>query len=75
MEPEQVQEILTAAFPSAEVTVSDMTGTRDHFQVTVFWTGFQGKRLIQQQQLVNQALKIPLEDGRIHALALRTAAL
>ena len=75
MEPKQLHEILSAAFPGAEVTVSDMTGTRDHFQVSVLWDGFKGKRLIDQHQMVNKALTMPLEDGRIHALQMKTAAL
>jgi stress-induced morphogen len=75
MEPDQIQSILNQKFPAAEVTVQDLTGTRDHFQVFVLWKGFQGKGLIEQHQLVNQALKDCMEDGRIHALSIKTMAL
>jgi stress-induced morphogen len=33
---------------------------------------FQGLPLIKQHRLVNEALKAYLQDGRLHALALRT---
>lgn len=75
MEPEEIQSKLTEAFPGAEITVQDTTGTKDHFFVAVLWNGFQGKRLIQQHQMVNEALKDELASERIHALQLKTAAL
>jgi len=75
MEAEEIHTLLTAAFPGAEITVQDTTGTKDHFSVAVFWQGFQGKRLITQHQMVNQALREPLAAERIHALQLKTAAL
>ena len=72
MTPEEIQKILIQALQGAEVTVQDLTGTRDHFEVTVMWNGFQGKSLIEQHKLVNQSLAHPLEDGRIHALKIKT---
>ncbi|MDP3920256.1 MAG: BolA family protein [Candidatus Omnitrophota bacterium] len=58
--------------PGAQVEVSDLTGTMDHFEARVVWTEFKGKSLVEQHQLVNRALAAPLEDGRIHALKMRT---
>lgn len=72
MEPEVIQKKLMEKFPAAEVTVEDMTGTRDHFQVQVMWAGFKGKGLIQQHQMVNQALQEDLHSGAIHALKIKT---
>ena len=75
MNPQEIQKILVEKMPGAEVTVQDMTGTQDHFQVHVLWTGFKAKSLIEQHQAVNRALADFLEDGRIHALAIKTFAL
>ncbi len=75
IDPQAIQAKLTAAFPGAEITVQDTTGTRDHFFVAVLWSGFHGKKLIQQHQMVNKALQEELADERIHALQLKTAAL
>ena len=72
IEPEEIHKILSEALPGAEVTVEDMTGTRDHFEVFVIWNGFAGKNLIEQHQIVNRMLAAPLEDGRIHALKIKT---
>ena len=72
MEPQQVHQILSERVPGAEVTVEDMTGTQDHFFVTVLSPQFKGKSIIQQHQIVNQALADCLEDGRIHALKIKT---
>ena len=73
MEPEQIYVLLSASFPGAEISVQDTTGTKDHFSVTVFWEGFKGKKLIEQHQMVNQALQAPLANESIHALQLKTA--
>lgn len=75
MAPEDVQKMLLDNLPGAEVTVEDLTGTQDHFFVTVMSAEFTGKALIEQHQMVNQALKHALEDGRIHALKIKTHAL
>lgn len=73
--PEEIHKKLVEKLPGAEVTVEDMTGTRDHFQVQVMWSGFNGKGLIQQHQLVNRALQEDLDSGAIHALKIKTYAL
>jgi len=69
---EQIQEILALKFPKSEIIVTDMTGTKDHYEVRVEWPGFEGKSLIEQHQLVNGALKDRLDDGSIHALSIKT---
>ncbi|HXV27895.1 MAG TPA: BolA/IbaG family iron-sulfur metabolism protein [bacterium] len=70
---EEVKDILSQRLPEAEIDVEDMTGTMDHIQVRVVWSGFQGKGLIEQHQIVNRALSEALEDGRIHALKIKTS--
>jgi stress-induced morphogen len=72
MNPEDIQKTVVKSLPGAEVTVQDLTGTRDHFEVTVFWEGFKGQSLIEQHQIINRALSAELEDGRIHALKIKT---
>ncbi len=74
IEPEDIQKVLAEQLPGAEITVQDMTGTRDHFEVQVYWEGFKGKSLILQHQIVNRALEAQLNDGSIHALKIKTLA-
>lgn len=72
MLPEDVRELILGAFPDAVVEVQDLTGTGDHFAATIVSERFSGLPMIKQHRLVNQALLDYLEDGRIHALALKT---
>lgn len=67
---EEIQAFIQKAIPDAEVTVQDMTGGGDHFEVVVLSPVFRGKLLIEQHQMVHRALE-PLKD-RIHAVKIKT---
>ncbi len=62
---------LFAAFPDAQVELTDLTGTSDHFQAVVVTRAFEGKTRVEQHKMVYAALG-ELMDGPIHALALTT---
>ena len=49
-----------------------MTGTSDHFQIYVVSRLFEGKMLIEQHQMVQKPLQAALDDGRIHAVQIKT---
>jgi acid stress-induced BolA-like protein IbaG/YrbA len=70
--PEEVQKIILSALPDAEVTVQDQTGTLDHFQILVASPVFRGKTLVEQHLMVHKPLKPAIEDGRIHAVSIKT---
>ena len=72
IKPQEIHSILIRELPGAEVTVQDLTGTEDHFEVIVMWSGFNGKNLIEQHQVINKVLTPRLEDGSIHALKIKT---
>ena len=69
---EAVAEIVRGALPDAHVEVSDMTGGLDHFQVVVVSPQFEGKTLIERHHMVQGPLRAHVEDGRIHALSMKT---
>ncbi len=72
IEPETLRAHLSAAFPSAErIELSDLTGTKDHYQALIVDAVFVGKSRIEQHKLVYKALGA-LMDGPVHALALET---
>ena len=71
MEPEHIKELLTKAFPGADIELSDLTGTKDHFQARIVSSEFEGKTPVEQHQMVYQALGDAMA-GPIHALALKT---
>lgn len=70
--PDQVEEMIKAGLPDAQVQVQDLTGTRDHYQVVVVSSQFEGKRLVQQHQLVYGTLQQAMSSEAIHALTMKT---
>ena len=57
--------------PDAAVSVTDRTGTMDHFSIRVVSNSFKGKNLLDRHRMVYQALDEPMKDGRIHALEIK----
>jgi acid stress-induced BolA-like protein IbaG/YrbA len=70
--PEEIKQTLSKTLPVTLVETQDLTGGGDHWQVIVVSSAFEGKGLLEQHRIVNEALKEPLADQRIHALALKT---
>ncbi len=73
MDPEVLKQRLLEAFPDAEITLADLTGTRDHYEATIVSRAFDGVSLVAQHQMVYRALGSAM-GGPIHALALKTRA-
>jgi stress-induced morphogen len=66
--------LLESAFPDAtELDVLDRTGGGDHFQVVVTAPSLTGLSLVEQHRRVYQALAVPLADGTIHELRIKTS--
>ncbi|MDP7038870.1 MAG: BolA family transcriptional regulator [Myxococcota bacterium] len=68
---DELRQRLESTFPGAEISISDLTGGSDHFDVKVISEDFAGKSLIQRHRMVYA----PLQDvmgGALHALALTT---
>ena len=72
--PEQIESMIQAELPDAQVQVHDLTGGGDHFEVTVISAAFEGRSLVQQHQLVYKAVQSAMSTEAIHALALKTSA-
>ncbi len=70
--PEEIKESLAKALPISLIETQDLTGGGDHWQVIIVSSAFEGKGLLEQHRLVNEALKAEIGDQRIHALALKT---
>jgi stress-induced morphogen len=60
---------IRTVLPDARVELNDLTGTEDHWKVTVTSAAFTGKSLIDRHRLVMAALAEEIK-GPIHALAL-----
>ena len=55
----------------SHLVVTDLTGTKDHWEALIVSDAFEGKTRIQQHQMVYAALG-ELMAGPVHALALKT---
>jgi stress-induced morphogen len=69
---EEIKASLTKALPVSLIETQDLTGGGDHWQLIVVSPAFEGKGLVDQHRMVNDALKAEIGDQRIHALALKT---
>ncbi len=68
----EVENLITNQIPGAQVKVTDLTGTKDHLGITVISDAFEGKRLIQQHQMIMDILKNKLGTEEIHAVQIKT---
>lgn len=73
MDGREIERLIKASIPDAQVTIRDLAGDGDHWAATVISSAFKGKTRVQQHQLVYQALKTQM-GGVLHALALQTSA-
>jgi stress-induced morphogen len=73
IEVENLRGVLQAAFPGAVVDITDLTGTQDHYQVSIVAEAFRDQPRMRQHKLVYEALGA-LMRGPIHALSLKTSA-
>ena len=73
MEPAEIERLIRAGLPGAEVTITDLAGDGDHYAAEVVWDGFVGKSRVAQHQMVYAALEGRM-GGALHALQLTTRA-
>jgi stress-induced morphogen len=72
MDAHEIEHLIKARIPDAQVTIRDLAGDGDHYAATVVAESFRGKSRVQQHQIVYEALKAEM-GGKLHALALQTS--
>lgn len=74
MQASEIEELIRAAFPEAQITVEGNDGV--HMAAMVIDPSFKGMNRVQQQRAVYAALKGKMDgsNGELHALALTTRA-
>ncbi|MCF7803113.1 MAG: BolA family transcriptional regulator [Candidatus Marinimicrobia bacterium] len=70
-EPDEIKKTLEDEFAGATVEVEDLTGTKDHFQVTVISEAFEDKSLVEQHRMVYAPFNEEI-GGPIHAFSIKT---
>ncbi len=71
MPAEEIERLIRAALPDAQVAIQDLAGDGDHYRAVVISEAFRGKSRLQQHQIVYRALGGRM-GGELHALALET---
>lgn len=73
MKPTELKSKLEQAFPNSHVEVTDLTGTEDHYEVSVQSKAFEGLSRILQHKKVMEVFDPELKSGEVHALSIKTA--
>ncbi len=72
MDAGEIERLIKAKFPDAQIEIRDLAGDGDHYAAHVVSSAFQGKTRVQQHQMVYAALQGRM-GNELHALALQTA--
>jgi stress-induced morphogen len=72
MAAQDIEALIRAAIPDAEVTIRDLAGDGDHYAARVVSASFAGLPLVRQHQKVYAALGGRMGE-ELHALQLETA--
>jgi stress-induced morphogen len=72
MKGSEIEAMIRAAFPDAEIAMQDLAGDDNHWAATVRSSAFRGKSRVAQHQMVYAALQGKM-GGVLHALQLTTA--
>jgi len=68
----EIEALIKAALPEAQVTIEDLAGDGDHYRAHVVSPAFAGISRVAQHKLVYEALGHRM-GGQLHALQLTTA--
>ena len=68
----EIEALIKAALPGAEVEIEDLAGDGDHYLARVASPAFAGKSRVQQHKMVYDALGGRM-GGELHALQLSTS--
>jgi len=76
MEARDIENLIRASFPQAQITITDLAGDGNHWAAEVIDASFKGLNRVQQQRAVYASLKGKMDGaaGELHALALTTKA-
>jgi stress-induced morphogen len=72
MAAEEIEALIRAGIPDAEVEITDLAGDGDHYAARVVAGSFRGLPRVKQHQRVYEALGGRM-GGALHALQLSTA--
>ena len=76
MEAHDIEALIRAAFPDAQIEITDLAGDGNHWAAEVIDESFRQMNRVQQQRAVYASLKGKMDgaNGALHALGLTTRA-
>lgn len=75
IDEDAITSLIRSKIPDAQVHVTDLTGTMDHYDIRVRSAAFAGVPLMDAHRMVSGALREAHADGRIHAMQIKTEAI
>lgn len=72
MKPDEIQKRIGEKLPGSQIQIQDLTGTADHWQVTVVSKAFEGKMLLDRHRMVKGFFEGEIQTGDLHAFSLKT---
>lgn len=72
-EEKKIEQLLKKAFPDSQITITDLLGDQDHWEVVIISKLFNEKTRIEQHKMVYKALE-GKAGNEIHALKIKTFA-
>ena len=73
MAADEIEDLIRAALPDAEIQIRDLAGDGDHYAARIVSAAFVGLPKVKQHQMVYRALGGRM-GNELHALQLETAA-
>lgn len=70
----EMRQRIQQSFPEAVVEVYDLTGTHDHYEVSVFTPEFQKLTRVEQHKSIFGLFERELKSGEVHALSIKTSS-
>ncbi len=75
MTTDGIKSRLVQTYADAKVEVIDLTGTRDHYQVTIKTNALNGLSRVQQHKAIMSVFDKELKSGEIHAFTIKISTL
>lgn len=72
MTAEELKNRIKTIHPETKVEATDLTGTMDHWQVTVISPAFEGLTMVESQRKIMSVLKEEIDSNEVHALSMKT---
>lgn len=72
MQPQEIQLVIEQKIPDAQISVRDLTGTADHWEVLIVSKVFEGKTMLEQHRMVKGFFEKEIASGVLHAFSLKT---